>query len=103
MRNKYGAKPTVVDNIRFASQKEAKRYSELKLLERAGEVENLTLQARFPLRVNGKLVTTYVGDFLYGTRAGETVVEDSKGFRTPVYKLKAKLFEALHGFPIREV
>jgi len=104
--NKFGNRKTVVDGITFASAKEARRYGELKLLERAGEIQGLSLQPRFPLRVNGKLVCTYVGDFLYveaADPARDPVVEDAKGFKTPEYKLKAKLFEALHGFPIREV
>lgn len=102
---KYGNKPTFVDGIRFSSKHEATRYSELRLLERAGDIGALRLQPRYKLVVNGKHVCTYVGDFEYfpaDPRLG-VVVEDAKGFKTPEYKLKAKLFEALHGFPIREV
>lgn len=101
--NKFGAVRTEVDGITFASKKEASRYGELKLLVRAGEIRELSLQPRFPLRVEGKLVCTYVADFLYETKLGETVVEDAKGMRTPAYIIKSKLFEALHGFPITEV
>lgn len=107
--SKYGAKPTVVDNIRFASQKEARRYGELKLMERGGLIRLLTLQPRYPLKVNDQLVCTYVADFSYSTANGEgggigkVIVEDVKGLRTPMYRLKAKLFAALHGFPIVEV
>ena len=110
MGSKYGAQRTEVDGITFASKKEARRYGELKLLERAGEIRNLELQPRFPLRVGDVLVCTYVGDFAYCTRplpgalnVGEFVVEDAKGFKTPEYKLKAKLFKALNGFEITEV
>lgn len=103
--SKYGAVRTEVDGISFASKKEARRYGELKLLQRAGKIENLSLQPRFPLVVNGLKVCTYVGDFLYGIPgdASSLVVEDAKGFKTPEYKLKAKLFKALNGFPITEV
>lgn len=101
--NKFGAIKTEVDGITFASKKEAKRYGELKLLVRAGEIRELSLQPRFPLRVENKLICTYVADFTYETKLGETVVEDAKGVRTPVFSLKAKLFEALHGFPVSEV
>lgn len=106
---KYGNRKTVVDGITFASAKEARRYGELKLMERAGLVRLLTLQPRYPLKVNDKLVCTYVADFSYSTANGEgggigkMIVEDAKGFKTPEYKLKAKLFEALFGFPIVEV
>lgn len=104
-RPKYRNRRTVVDGISFASAKEARRYGELKLLERAGEIENLTLQPRFRLEVNGKHVTTYVADFLYGLKgdASSLIVEDAKGFKTDAYKIKAKLFEAVMGFPVREV
>lgn len=103
--NKFGAKPTIVDNIRFSSKREARRYSELRLLERAGEIGALVLQPRYPLKVNGKLICTYVADFEYypGDPRKAKVVEDAKGVRTPVFAIKAKLFEALHGFPVTEV
>lgn len=111
MRPKYGNRKTVVDGITFASAKEAKRYGELKLLERAGEIADLKLQPRFPLVVNGATVCTYVGDFSYhdtfqGAVMAQQVVEDVKSEATrkiATYRLKAKLFAALHGFPIREV
>lgn len=104
-RSKYGNVVTERDGIKFHSAKEARRYGELKLLERAGEVYGLRLQPRFPLEVNGKLICTYVGDFEYSPKdiKDRPIVEDAKGFRTPEYKLKAKLFEALFGFPIVEV
>lgn len=109
-RTKYGAVRTEVDGVSFASKKEARRYSELKLLERAGQIIRLQLQPRFPLKVGDVHVCTYVGDFAYCTKpkpgaqnVGEYVVEDAKGFKTPEYKLKAKLFKAVHGFAITEV
>jgi hypothetical protein len=104
MGSKYGAQRTEVDGITFASKKEARRYGELKLLQRAGTIRDLKLQPRFPLTVNGRLVCTYVGDFEYLTvPIGARIVEDAKGFKTPEYKLKAKLFKALNGFEITEV
>lgn len=101
--SKFGNRKTTVDGITFASGREARRYGTLKLMERAGEITDLKLQPRFPLTVNGKLVATYVGDFEFVTRAGVRVVEDSKGFRTPEFIIKSRLFEAIHGFPVREV
>lgn len=100
--NKYRAKRTPVDGITFASAKEARRYLELKVLQKAGVISDLRLQPRFPLSVNGFPICTYVADFAF-EEAGCLVVEDAKGFKTPVYRLKAKLFAALHGFSVREV
>lgn len=113
-KHKYGAKPTEVDGIRFASQKEARRYQELKLLERAREITHLVLQPRFDLWAarpidrgfrDAACVGAYIADFQYrDQRAGGcTVVEDVKGIKTPLYRLKKKLAEACHGITIREV
>lgn len=107
---KWGiAKPTWSDGIRFASKAEAKRYANLKLLEKAGEVRQLEVQPAFPLDVinpaNGEVISVgvYKADFRYLDRAGRTVIEDVKGMRTVVYKLKRKLVEALYGVQIVEV
>jgi hypothetical protein len=99
---KYRNQPIVIDGIRFASRREGRRWSELRLLERAGQISDLKRQVTFPLDVNGKPVCRYVADATYREN-GALVVEDAKGFRTPEYKIKARLFEAIHGFPIREV
>lgn len=105
-RPKYGNRKVVVDGITFDSAKEGRRYADLKLLERAGEIRDLKLQSPFPLMVNGVLVCTYVADFTY-RRAdpflGETVVEDVKGMRTDVYKIKRKLMKAVHNIDVAEV
>lgn len=94
-QSKYRNKPIVVAGIRFASQAEAKRHLELRLLERAGTIKALQRQPRFPLVVSGKTICTYVGDFYY--REGDKeCVEDVKGFETALFKIKAKLFHALH-------
>ena len=102
--SKYGAQRVEHDGHAFASRKERDRYVELKLMQRLGEISDLKLQPRFPLTVAGVKVCTYVADFQYHDELADvTVVEDVKGFRTDVYKLKSKLFHALHGFPVREV
>lgn len=93
--NKYRNKPVVVGGIRFASQAEAKRHLELRLLERAKKITGLQRQPRFPLVVNGKTVCTYVGDFYY-REGGHEVCEDVKGVATAVFKIKAKLFAIIH-------
>lgn len=106
MASKFSNIRTEVDGIEFASKKEARRYGELKLLERAGRITGLKVQPSFPLDVNGKPICRYVGDFEYQTSAGDRIVEDVKSPITrkhPVYRLKAKLFEAVVGFPITEV
>jgi len=102
-RSKYRAVPTVVDSIRFASKKEAKRYGELKALERAGEIRNLELQFRFALYgANGIVVGHYVADFVYDAGC-KTIIEDVKGgIKTQVYKLKKKLLEC-QGYKILEI
>jgi hypothetical protein len=96
-RSKYGAVRTEVDGITFASAREAKRYGELKLLERADEIRGLVLQPRFKIMVNGLLICTYVADFAYFERGHWTqTVEDVKGVQTPAFKLKRKLMKAVH-------
>ena len=103
--NKFGVAPAparTVDRIVFASKLEARRYSGLKILLQARRIHALELQPRYPCRVNGKLVCTYVADFRYVDEHGRTVVEDAKGLPTPLYKLKKKLVEALYGFEIQE-
>jgi Protein of unknown function (DUF1064) len=100
--SKYRNVPTVVGGIRVASKREARRWGELRLLERAGRISGLRRQVPFRLEINGQLVTTYVADFVY-CEAGAEIVEDSKGVRTAVYKLKAKLMRAVYGVEIREV
>jgi len=103
-RSKYNAIKTVVDNIRFDSKKEARRYSDLKLLEKAGRIHSLTLQPRFDLIVNGVKCGFYKADFKYVENSRE-IVEDVKSpvtAKLPVYRLKKKLIRALYGIEIRE-
>lgn len=96
-RSKYGNVKTKVDGITFDSKAEAKRYSELKMLEKSGVISNLELQPRFEIcprvKWNGKTIAkrSYVADFKY-TENGIDIVEDVKGMRTSVYILKRSLF-----------
>lgn len=101
-RNKYGAKKTEVDGIVFDSKAEARRWGELKLLARAGEIFELNRQVPYSLMVNGAKVGVYRADFVYVDRGENVVIEDCKGFKTPEYKLKAKIMAAM-GHPITEV
>ena len=97
-----------VNGITFDSRKEAKRYAELDLLERAGKISGLELQVKFELipsqRVDGKVVERachYVADFVYEEN-GAKVVEDVKGFKTPEYIIKRKLLLKEHGIRVKE-
>ena len=112
--SKYGAIKTEVDGIVFASKAEARRYAELRLLEKAKEIYDLELQPKFPIYVARpgqatvtratKPVCTYIADFRY--RRGPTgvlTIEDVKGMKTPVYRLKKKLVEAQYGIQIQEI
>lgn len=96
-----------VDGLSFASKKEARRYGELKLLERAGSISELELQPVFRLEVNGVLVCKYIADFRwFDPLLGKTVVEDVKSPATrkhPVYRIKVKLLKALTGIAVVEV
>lgn len=102
---KYRAKPTIVDGIRFPSKKEARRWQDLLLLESNGEVRDIKRQVEYKLEVMGILICRYRADFNYEElRAGQwlAVVEDVKGYKTAEYRLKKKLMRACHGIEIRE-
>lgn len=103
MRAKYGNVATTVNGIQFASMHEAQRYRELLLLQYAGEIRDLELQPRFDIVVNGKKICRYIADFRYLTTGGQVVIEDAKGYRTPTYRLKKKLVEALYSIQVVEV
>lgn len=100
---KYNARKTEVDGYVFDSAAESRRYRELKVLERIGEIKNLVLQPAFKCVVNGVHICIYYADFQYcRVMTGETMIEDVKGVRTPIYQLKKKLVEAIHGITISE-
>lgn len=97
---KYSSKPKTVDNIRFDSQKEAKRYSELKLFLKIGIIENLKIQPSYELqeafKKNGMYFPAirYKADFEYKEiQTGKIFIEDVKGFQTKDFKIKRKMFE----------
>ena len=102
--NKYNAVKTEVDGTWFDSKAEARRYQDLKLLEGAGEIRALILQPRFDFALNGVKMGFYKADFQYQDRAKnwETVVEDKKGMKTPVYNLKKKMLKAFYGIEVFE-
>lgn len=104
--HKFNAQRTEVDGIFFASKREATRYSQLRLLERAGLISNLKCQVKMPVAINGIHVMTYIADFTYWDKSkGEVpvlVTEDVKGFRTSEYKLKRRIIEAYYRTKITE-
>ncbi len=99
MKHKYNAIPTIIDNIRFGSKAESKRYCELKLLQRAGEVLYFIMQPPFHLEGGIK----YIADFLIFWKDGSHTIEDVKGFKTAIYKLKKKQVEARYPIKITEI
>jgi len=111
-RSKYRAVATNVDGIRFHSKREAARYRELRLLEKAGHVRDILRQQRLVLHAslagNCEPVTigAYVVDFVYERKQGATwvaVVEEVKGFDYPLGKWKRKHAEAEYGIAIEVV
>jgi len=99
MRHKFHAKPTETDGIKFSSKKEARRYQDLKLLQKAGEV--LFFLRQTPLHLPGNI--KYVCDFLVFYSDGTCEFEDVKGMKTPMYILKKKQVEAIYPIEIKEI
>jgi hypothetical protein len=113
-RNKYKAKPVVIDKIRFASKKEGNRYRELKLMRAGGEISDLRLQVPYTLKngsapllirsegyPNGRQIK-YIADFVYIDKSGNEIIEDVKGMRTQIYKIKKAIMESM-GYTIFEI
>ena len=109
--NKYKNHKVTVDGHPFDSQREARRYKELKLMERAGVIKDLELQPKFELLPTIRTETetlykvSYYADFRYtDTKTGGVVVEDVKGYKTKTYILKKKmLLHKYQGIDFREV
>lgn len=107
--SKYGNRKVVRSGITYDSRKEADRHAVLKLLERAGKIRDLQHQVKFELLPaqkdsTGRVIeraVSYIADFTYydGERF---VVEDTKGYKTPEYKLKKKMLLYFHGIHIKE-
>ena len=119
-KTKYRNKKVVDDGITFDSQREYQRYCELKLLEKSGAISDLQRQVKYILIPSqrepdtigprggvkkGKVIEkecAYIADFVYKEN-GQTIVEDTKGFRTTEYVIKRKMMLYVHGIKIREV
>ena len=118
---KYGNKKVRYQGAVYDSRKEARRFAELSLLEKAGKITDLQTQVKFVLIPSqrepdtvgkrggikrGKVIEkecAYYADFVYTDENGETVVEDTKGFRTTEYIIKRKLMLYIHGIRITEI
>ncbi len=103
--SKYHAKKVTVDGIVFDSKKEAQRYGQLRLMEKARLITDLQRQVCFQLipKQSGERSCQYIADFVYRDRDGKTVVEDVKGYRTDAYIIKRKLMLWVHGIHITEI
>jgi len=108
--NKYKNKKVIYNGIKFDSIKEKNRYIQLLYLEKAGLIKDIKLQYEFELQpaftLNKKKIRkiTYIADFYYyDNKLNDYVVEDVKGIRTDVYKLKKKMFEYKYQKEIIEI
>ena len=105
--SKYHAKKTVVDGIEFDSAKEAKRYTKLRDMQEAGEIQGLRLQVPFEILPSFECDGVkyrgmkYIADFVY-YRDGKQVVEDTKGWKTAEYRMKKKLMAYMNHINIEE-
>ncbi len=108
-RNKFNAVKTTIDGIKFHSKKESMRYSQLKLYEKGGLITDLRLQVPYELIpklvINGKTerAIKYIADFVYFDTVHKVeVIDDCKGYRTDIYKIKYRLMKMIHGIDIKE-
>ena len=91
------AKPVKTEEGYFGSQGEYRRYGQLKLLDKAGVIEQLRLHHKFPIVVNGVHIKVYTADFTYyDLREKQQIIEDHKGRRYREWILTKKLLKALY-------
>jgi hypothetical protein len=105
-QNKYRNIPTIIDGIKFASKKEAQRYKDLILMQKAGIVKSIELQKPYDLNDYAETKreqVKYICDFFVKWKDGRETVEDTKGYRTQTYKLKKKFFETRYRIKITEI
>lgn len=107
-KSKYKAKRVTIDGITFHSKAESERYLQLKLLQQAGEIDQLELQPEFSITLNGHTICKVLLDFAYKpvaetklkTSLSGYVYEDVKGMDTSTSRLKRKLLEAQYNIPV---
>ena len=105
-RRKYRNQPVEIDGHKFASKAEARRYGELDLLARAGQITDLELQPKFVFELNGVRIGSYKADFRYWLpHSPLAIVEDVKSpaSKTQAYQLRKRMMKAFHGIEVREV
>ena len=112
---KYGNLKAEEDGHKFDSQKEYKRYKQLRMLERTGQIKDLQHHVKFeiapavhfPSKKSPSLPRYYEADFVYTiTKTGQRIVEDVKSTTTAknqLYLLKKHLMMDKHGIEIQEV
>ena len=102
-RSKYGAVKVEVDGIKFDSNKEARVYQQLKLMEKGGVIKGFERQVSYKFVHNGVKICEYRADFVVTFGDGRVEVWDAKGFKTDVYKLKKRMMMAFFNIYIVEV
>lgn len=105
MTHKYAARSVTIDGIKFASQAEGRRYSHLKLLQKAGEITGLQVQPKWIFEHNGVRLGAYTADFAYHDTTGALIVEDVKSdaTKTTAYRLRVRMLFAFHAQEVWEV
>lgn len=107
-RNKYGARKVVVDGETFDSMREYRRWTDLRHLQKRGEIANLERQVKYELAPSvkfsgekkAKAALRYFADFRYIDENGKTVVEDAKGRQTEAFRIKRHLMKSVHGIDV---
>jgi hypothetical protein len=108
--SKYNNEKITIDNEVFDSKLEGRRYQDLKLAQEFGQIRKLKLHPRFYFTIRKVRIFSYYADFSYERlteslsrqEVWQSVIEDCKGKRTDIYKLKKKLIEAQHKIRIIE-
>lgn len=107
--SKYKNTPCVIGGESYRSKREAARHQDLLLLQRAGHIADLVREVPFVLapavvlEKRKRPAIRYYADFVYtDVTSGRVVVEDAKGARTPVYKLKRHLMATVHSIEVLE-
>ena len=108
--SKYHSRKVTLDGMTFDSVREAKRYRDLSLLQRAGEISDLRCQVKYTLVPSQKKPSggterpvTYTADFVYKDKDGKEVVEDAKGVRTQQYIIRRKLMLERYRIEVKEI
>lgn len=102
-RAKYKNKKVEYDGKVFDSKKEYLRYRELEVLLKQGIIGLLECQVSYELNPGGTHSLSYIADFRYVlAETGETIVEDTKGYKTREYLKKRRLMKKVHGIMIKE-